>query len=135
MAYDLLGTPSFLAEPAFLPRVTVHDGRAIEEAMAGTLLRPPVSIKGAIVEASFANRDPELLQRLREAGVGYVIDPQAVRFATEAHLEIERIKSLPYAPRRPLVPGEASVELDAYVESARLAEPAPAMASKIPRTL
>lgn len=54
----------------FLPRITVRDGRAIEEALAGqTLFQPGVELGGAVVEASFAHDDPPLLRRLSDRGV------------------------------------------------------------------
>jgi hypothetical protein len=37
MTETLDAAPDFLNEPTFLPRVTQHDGRAIEEALAATL--------------------------------------------------------------------------------------------------
>jgi hypothetical protein len=104
-----LSTPArlrFLEEFAYLPRVTVRDGRAIEQALAGPdLLQPGVQLTGAIVEASLAHRDAGLLKRLHESGVQYVVDPQALRFADASFQEVELIRGLPYAPRR-------AIELD-----------------------
>ena len=95
-------TPDFLTEPTFLPRVTRHDGRAIEEALSATLFDSGVRLRGAVVEASYATTDPPLLKRLREDGVPRLIEPQSQRFTTERFLEIGRLKSLPYAPAEPI---------------------------------
>ncbi|MBK5219308.1 MAG: hypothetical protein JJE35_05940 [Thermoleophilia bacterium] len=65
MTETLDATPDFLSEPTFLPRVTQHDGRAIEEALAATLFDKGVRLRGAVVEASYAATDPPLLKRLR----------------------------------------------------------------------
>jgi hypothetical protein len=57
----------FLEELAYLPRVTVRDGRAIEQALAGPdLLQPGVQLTGAIVEAPLAHHDSGLLGRARQ---------------------------------------------------------------------
>jgi hypothetical protein len=49
-------TPQLLSDrPAFFPRVTTRDGRAIEEAMAGdSLLGEGARLDGAVIEASYA---------------------------------------------------------------------------------
>ncbi len=100
----------------FLPRVTVRDGRAIEQALAGhTLFQPGVELAGAVVEASFAYGDPPLLRRLADKGVPRLIDPQTLRFSTDAYLEVEAIAGLPYAPSAPFsaesLRGDAGDEL------------------------
>ncbi len=101
---DTLPTQAaFLADPAFLPRVSQHDGKAIEQALAGrTLFDRGVQLRAAVVEASYAATDPPLLKRLREDGVPQIVDPQTVRFAGERFLQVEALADLPYAPDAPI---------------------------------
>ena len=104
----------------FLPRITIRDGRAIEQALAGqTLFQPGVELGGAVVEASFARDDPPLLRRLSDRGVPRLIDPQTLRFATDTFLEIEAFARLPYAPSACIEPawlrGDAGDEFVAGV--------------------
>lgn len=85
--------------------MTIYDGRAIELALAGpTLFDRGVRLAGAVVEATFAQRDPPLLKRLRETDVPFVVDTQTLRFATPAFLDIPAIAGLPFAPRDAVVP-------------------------------
>lgn len=102
MTQTLEAPPDFLSEPTFLPRVSQHDGRAIEEALAATLFDSGVRLRGAIVEATYAASDPPLLKRLREDGVPRLLEPQSQRFTTKRFLEVEQLKSLPYAPSAPI---------------------------------
>lgn len=45
--------PDLLSEPRYLPRITRHDARAIEDALAGpTLFDPGVRVRGAVIEAT-----------------------------------------------------------------------------------
>ena len=51
----------FFEEFVYLPRVTVRDGKAIEQALAGPdLLQPGVQLSGAVVEATLAQHDSAL---------------------------------------------------------------------------
>lgn len=95
-----------LNDLSFLPRVSTHDGRAIEEACKGTLFDHGVQLNGAIVEASYAATDPELLRRLRATLVPFVVDTHSLRFAAEGFLDVGRIVELPYAPAAPIVARE-----------------------------
>ena len=90
----------------YLPRITRRDGRAIESALAGpSLYEAGVQLSGAVVEATFAHQDPPLLRRLRDANVPLLVDPQTVRFTTDAFFGVAQVRGLPYAPTVPLVPG------------------------------
>lgn len=102
MIESLDSTPDFFNEPTFLPRVTQHDGRAIEEALAATLFDQGVRLRAAVVDASYAAADPPLMKRLREDGVTRLVEPQTQRFTTRRFLEVEQLASLPYAPDRPI---------------------------------
>jgi hypothetical protein len=94
---------------SFFPRVSRYDGRAIEAAMAGqNLFQQPVSLHGAVIEATFAASDPPLLGRLQEGHVARLIDPQALRFTTGTYLDIPALSELGYAPARPIHPGSHS---------------------------
>jgi hypothetical protein len=104
MTETLDATPDFLNEPTFLPRVTQHDGRAIEEALAATLFDKGVRLRGAVVEASYAATDPPLLKRLREDCILRLVEPQSQRFTTRRFLETEQLKGLAYAPSEPITP-------------------------------
>jgi hypothetical protein len=92
----------FLSEPTYLPRVSRHDARAIEEALAATLFDNGVRLRAAVVEASYAATDPPLLKRLREDGVKRLIEPQSQRFTTPRFLEVGQLRDLPYAPAEPI---------------------------------
>src|SRR3990170_143159 len=97
MSDKLQNEPSFLDESAFLVRITQHDGRAIEDALAGpTLFEPGVRLRGGVVEATYAAAEPPLLNRLRQDRVPYLVDPQTVRFACERFLQVEQFERLPY---------------------------------------
>ena len=66
---------SFLS--GYIPRATIHDGRAIELALApANLFEAPPRLSSAIVEATFAATEAPLLRRLRELNVPYLVDPQ-----------------------------------------------------------
>jgi hypothetical protein len=89
----------------YFPRVTTYDGKAIEQALAGpSLVDPGVRLEGAVVEATFASREPPLVGRLRSASVPYLIDPQTLRFSNGAFLAVDQLMKLPYAPSTALTP-------------------------------
>lgn len=102
MTESLNPTPDFLSEPTFMPRVTQHDGRAIEEALAATLFDQGVRLRAATVEATYAATDPPVLKRLREDGVARLVEPQTQRITTRRFCEVEQLASLPYAPSEPI---------------------------------
>ena len=102
MTESLNPTPDFLSKPTFMPRVTQHDGRAIEEALAATLFDQGVRLRAATVEATYAATDPPVLKRLREDGVARLVEPQTQRFTTRRFCEVEQLASLPYAPSEPI---------------------------------
>lgn len=59
-----------LASPRYLPRLTEVDSKPAERALAGpTLFDDGVTLDGAIVEAAYAARDPEVLEHLHEQNV------------------------------------------------------------------
>jgi hypothetical protein len=100
MALKLPEKPDFLAEPSYLPRVTQHDGRAIEAALSGpTLFDRGVRLRAVVVEATYAAHDPPLLKRLRDEGVPQIIDPQTLRLTGERYLSTATFHAVPYAPR------------------------------------
>ena len=77
MSETLQQPPAFLTQPTYLPRVTRHDGRAIEEALAGpTLFDRGVKLSAVVVDATYAAEDQPLPKRLREEGVPQLIEPQ-----------------------------------------------------------
>jgi hypothetical protein len=67
---SLPSASAIIGSPAWLPRVSIYDGKAIEQAMAGSLLNPGVELAGALVEASFANGEPPLLRRVNRGQAG-----------------------------------------------------------------
>ena len=94
---------SWLQKMSYLPRVSVRDGRAIEEALAGaTLFDEGAKIDGAVIEAAYAYDQPPLLKRLADDQVRRFIDPQTLRFVGENFVETNRLSRLPYAPDRPI---------------------------------
>src|SRR3954466_39888 len=97
MSDTVQNRPGFLDESTFLSRITQHDGRAIEDALAGpTLFDRGVRLRGGVVEATYAAADPPLLKRLREDSVPYIVDPQTTRFTGERFLQVEHFERLPY---------------------------------------
>ena len=50
------------------------------------------------MEATYAAEDPAILRRFRSCSVPYLIEPQTLRFAGEAFLEIGAFERLPYSP-------------------------------------
>jgi hypothetical protein len=105
MSDKLTNRPKFLNESAFLARITQHDGRAIEDALAGpTLFDPGVSLSGGVVEATYAAAEPPLLKRLREDGVPYIVDPQTARFVGERFMQVEQFDRIPFKPDAPITP-------------------------------
>jgi hypothetical protein len=115
----------------FCPRVSQFEGRVIEAGLAApTLFDEAATLRGAVVEASYARRDPAVLTALRTLGVPFVIDPQALRFVTSAYLEVSALRSLPYAPSSPLNPSDPPA---GFVEAAlRFQEDAGASAYLVP---
>lgn len=96
---SLKTVPAFLREPSYLPRVTRHGGRALEEALApSTLFDQGVQLRGAIAEASYAAEDPAILGRLRGSSVPFLIEPQSLRFTGDSFLETASLAQLSYAP-------------------------------------
>ncbi|MGH2742676.1 MAG: hypothetical protein ACRDN8_09365 [Thermoleophilaceae bacterium] len=103
MSQTLQQRPAFLDEVGYLPRVMRHDGRAIEEALAGpTLFDRGVRLEAAVVEATYAVEDPPLVKRLREEGVPRLIEPQTLRFTGERYLTVAQFEQLPYRPDLPI---------------------------------
>lgn len=87
----------------YLPRITRQDGPAIEQALAApSLFDSGLRLDGAVVEASYAAKDPPLLRRLAEDHTAFIVDPQTSRFVNETFLSIEDLAGLPYAPDLPL---------------------------------
>jgi hypothetical protein len=102
MSATIEDTPDFLAEPSYLPRISRHDGRAIEEALAATLFDSGVRLRAAVVEAGYAATESPLLKRLRDEQVPRLIDLQTQRFTSPRFLEVEALAQLPYAPAEPI---------------------------------
>jgi hypothetical protein len=101
----------WLQQMSYLPRVSIRDGRAIEEALAGaTLFDTGARIDGAVIEAAYAYDQPPLLKRLADDRVRRLIDPQTLRFVGENFVEINRLSRLPYAPDRPIRASSFSAE-------------------------
>lgn len=99
--------PEPLFEPvAFWPRVTAQSWREVERVVSPTFLAPqPLRLQGALIEASLAKREPPILSRMRELGIGYLVDSQSLRFASPAYAGVASLAGLPYAPVEPIEPG------------------------------
>lgn len=96
---SLKTVPAFLREASYLPRVTRHSSRVLEEALApSTLFDQGIQLRGAVVEATYAAEKPAVLRRLRACSVPFLVEPQTLRFAGEAFLEISAFAGLPYTP-------------------------------------
>lgn len=91
--------PAFLQDASYLPRISKHSGRVLEEALApSTLFDEGVQLRGSIVEATYAAEDPPILRRLGDGSVPVLIEPQTLRFTGEAFLETGTFSALPYTP-------------------------------------
>lgn len=109
---SLKTVPAFLREASYLPRVTRHSSRVLEEALApSTLFDQGIQLRGALVEATYAAEDPAILRRLRACSVPFLIEPQTLRFAGEAFLETGAFSKLPYTPAK-VVTAITAAELD-----------------------
>jgi hypothetical protein len=97
--------PGFLRDTSYLPRVSQHSGRVLEEAMApATLFDQGIELRGAVVEATYAAEDPAILKRFRTEAVPFLVEPQTLRFTGEAFLDIAAFSRLPYAPQSVIGP-------------------------------
>jgi hypothetical protein len=94
-----------LGDPlSFLPRVTQHDGRSLEQLLSPQQLGGmPAPVGGAIVNASYVHSEPPLLVRLADSRIPWVVDPCAARFHSPRYLSIRALAGLPYAPEAPLM--------------------------------
>lgn len=91
--------PAFLQEASYLPRISKHSGRVLEEALApSTLFDVGIQLRGSIAEATYAAENPPILRRLGDGSVPLLIEPQTLRFTGEAFLETETFSALPYTP-------------------------------------
>jgi hypothetical protein len=109
---SLKTVPAFLREASYLPRVSRHSGRVLEEALApSTLFDPAVALRGAVVEATYAAEEPAVLKRLRSASVPFLIEPQTLRLTGEAFLETAAFENLPYASQG-LISSDDAIALD-----------------------
>lgn len=98
------------SDPSFWPRLSIYDGRAVEQALAPpTLFAPGLRLSGAVAEAPFARKQPPLLDRLVEAQSPFMVDPMSLRFTSPSFLDVDALRSLPYAPSAPLT-SEAEME-------------------------
>jgi hypothetical protein len=110
---SLKTVPSFLRDASYLPRITRHDGRVLEEVLAGsTLFDQGVQLRGAITEATYAADNPPILRRLRDGSVPFLVEPQTLRFTGEAFLETASFSGLPYTPSD-IVTAAVAGQLDA----------------------
>lgn len=93
-----------LGDPlSFLPRVTRHDGRSLEQLLSPPELGgTPTPVGGAIIDASYVHLDPPLLVRLADSRIPWVVDSCASRFRSPRYLSIPALSNLPYAPQAPL---------------------------------
>jgi hypothetical protein len=119
---SLKTVPAFLREASYLPRVTRHTSRILEEALApSTLFDQGVQLRGAIVEATYAAEDPLILRRLRSGSVPFLVEPQTLRFVGEAFLETKAFSELPYTPTEPIT-AETVDGVDANTFARRILE-------------
>ena len=109
LLFDLV----FTATPADRVGIFIDDGSDLFGGRIVTETTATVTLK-----ASFAQDDPPLLKRLADARVDYLIDPQALRFASASFLDVARIGGLPYAPRGAISPASSDADLEALVRGA-----------------
>lgn len=105
--------PAFLQDASYLPRISKHSGRVLEEALApSTLFDEGIQLRGSIVEATYAAEDPPILRRLGDGSVPVLVEPQTLRFTGEAFLATGSFAALPYTPAEQITAGGAC-QLDA----------------------
>lgn len=88
----------------FQLHVSAYEGAVVEQ-LISTMTEPdPRLLQSAVIEATYAARDPDLLPRLRSLRIPYGIDPQFMRFVNEGFQNRRYLVELPYAPARPFLP-------------------------------
>lgn len=107
-----------LHTPAFWPRVSGKSWRAIEDVVSPRVAADHLGLGGALVESAVVPREPSVLARLRDLGIGYLVDPQSLRFASKDFLTVAALRELPYAPAEAIVPGAEETALSGFVEGA-----------------
>ena len=117
--------------------VSQNDGRTIEELLTPrSPLDTPRTVGGAVVDATYVERDPALLARFAGAHVPWATDPMSRRFASPGYLSVASLASLPYAPSTPLSLTAKSRELDRMIRRAlefqAVHEPAMYMVPSLP---
>jgi hypothetical protein len=104
---------------SLLLHVTQYEGRTVEQLIAGHGSGgSEVGLGGAVVEASYVATDPQLLARLAEAHIPWIVDHQSVRFASPSFLEVARLRALPYAPLTALDSSRFTDATEAFVRGA-----------------
>lgn len=96
------------------------DHRPVEQSLAlpRSLFHEDLHLPGAIVDATFAVRKPPLLAQLRSRGVPFAVDPETLRFASDAYLDVDRLAALPYAPGAPITSSTADDDIHRFVTGA-----------------
>ncbi len=108
-----------LAAPRYLPRLTENDTKPVERALAGaTLFDDGVQLDGAVVEAAYAVREPEVLDHLREQRIPVLIDPQSLRLTTPGYVNNRRLGALPYLPASPMTPASTATDREHFIAEA-----------------
>jgi hypothetical protein len=108
-----------LAHPRYFPRVTQHDTKPMERALAGpTLFDDGARLDGVVVEATYAAGHPAILDHLHQQRVPVIIDPQSLRLVTPRYLDVERLRTLPYALNEPLTPAGPAETRQRFVSEA-----------------
>ena len=93
------------------------DHRAVEHALAlpRSFFHEDLNLTGAVVDATFAVSKPPLLDVLRGRGVPFVVDPESLRFASDAYRDVQRLAALPYAPEHPIGASTSADDLRHFV--------------------
>ena len=88
----------------FQLHVSSFEGKTVEQLISAATEPDPRLLDSAVIEASYARNNPELLPRLRFLKIPYGIDPQMLRFANEGFVRRRSLVRLPYAPAARLRP-------------------------------
>jgi hypothetical protein len=93
------------------------DHRPVEHSLAlpRSLFHEDLHLPGAIVDATFAVRKPPLLEQLQSRDVPYVVDPEALRFGSDAYEDVDRLAALPYAPAAPITSSTTDDDIHRFV--------------------
>jgi len=92
----------------FIPRIDAGNYKALDRVLGPRSLfdSVPLDLAWVILDGAWVRGQYELLGRLREAGIRYLIDTSSWRFQSEAAFEVKKLKEMGHAPHATWGPAE-----------------------------